>query len=168
MISSNLVDMKHKSDRVWYGVLYLGHFTRGREHHFRNLPVNSSFHPQQIVHEQRLVPVPVASPPQYHTVPVPIHVTDPGRVLVSFGRGLWVMKIMKVSELRSYAELLIQQLLYRIRSSKNTELLFRDGSSVRPWAVPKEWFAWKCPCPPKQPLLPAPFWQKRPLGYSGP
>lgn len=36
---------------------------------------------KRIVHEQRLVPVPVASPPQYHTVPVPIHVTDPGRVI---------------------------------------------------------------------------------------
>lgn len=36
---------------------------------------------KRIVHEQRLVPVPVASPPQYHTVPVPVHVTDPGRVI---------------------------------------------------------------------------------------
>ena len=35
--------------------------------------------------------MPVASPPQYRTIPVPVHVTDPGRVLVCLGRGwLWV------------------------------------------------------------------------------
>ena len=121
----------------------------------------------RIVHEQRLVPVPVASPPQYHTVPVPIHVTDPGRVLVSFGRGLWVMKIRKVSELRSYAELLIQQLLYRIRSSKNTELLSGMGVRSDLGLCPRSDSRESAHAPPNS-SLPAPFWQKRPLGYSGP
>ena len=33
------------------------------------------------VHEKNYVPVPVASPPQYHHVPVPVPVQDPGRVI---------------------------------------------------------------------------------------
>ena len=31
------------------------------------------------MHEKQLVPVPVASPPVYHRVPVPVPVQDPGQ-----------------------------------------------------------------------------------------
>ena len=33
------------------------------------------------VHEKHYVPVPEPSPPTYHTVPVPVKVTDPGQAV---------------------------------------------------------------------------------------
>eukprot|EP00913_Durusdinium_trenchii_P026490 g24856.t1 len=33
------------------------------------------------VHQKHYVPVPEPSPPQYHNVPVPVKVTDPGKVI---------------------------------------------------------------------------------------
>ena len=33
------------------------------------------------MHEKQYVPVPEASPPTYHAVPVPVKVTDPGQVI---------------------------------------------------------------------------------------
>ena len=32
------------------------------------------------MHQKHYVPVPEPSPPQYHSVPVPVKVTDPGKV----------------------------------------------------------------------------------------
>eukprot|EP00438_Fugacium_kawagutii_P005312 Skav231742 [mRNA] locus=scaffold638:255767:259287:- [translate_table: standard] len=45
---------------------------------------------KRIVHEEQLVPVPVKSPPQYHTIPVPVPVTDPGRLSANSARLAFV------------------------------------------------------------------------------
>ena len=36
------------------------------------------------MHQKHYVPVPEPSPPQYHSVPVPVKVTDPGKVREKF------------------------------------------------------------------------------------
>ena len=146
--------------------------TRGREYQLRNLPLNSSFHLQDcpwaafgasaspcdwpwksLGMSWSRVALGQAPGPQLFHYPLV-------NVYIAMENYIQLLSLIGKSAIDGPLSIVIygygslpEAILYRICSSKKTSLLFSnflDGSSSNMHCYAKEWFAWKCPCPPKQ------------------